>query len=259
MKQTLSVAERAARAAGEIIMQSGDDIRVEEKEREGLVTELDLESQAKIIQIIHEVFPDHAILGEEGDNQAAVDAPYLWVIDPLDGTNNFVHSIPQYSVSIAYAEAGKLLAGVVLDPLRDELFSAVHGQGAFLNGQPIRVSERANLNEVMVATGFYYERDEMMERTLDAIRALFRRQIHGIRRFGSAALDLCWIACGRFDAFFEYRLSPWDFAAGALIVSEAGGRLEDREGRPLDLTSSSMVTANQHLFDSFAEVVRWQS
>jgi myo-inositol-1(or 4)-monophosphatase len=259
MEHYLTVAIRAARAAGEIIMQSRADIRVEEKEREGLVTELDLESQAKIIQIIHEVFPDHAILGEEGDNQAAADAPHLWVIDPLDGTNNFVHSIPQYAVSIAYVEAGRILAGVVLDPVRDELFSAVQGQGAFLNGKPIRVSERASLTEVMVATGFYYERDEMMERTLDAIRALFRQQIHGIRRFGSAALDLCWIACGRFDAFFEYRLSPWDFAAGALIVSEAGGRLEDREGRPLDLTSSSMVTANPDLFESFAEVVRWQS
>jgi myo-inositol-1(or 4)-monophosphatase len=258
MKQHLTVAVRAARAAGEIIMQPGIDIRVEEKEREGLVTELDFASQARIIQIIHQVFPDHAILGEEGDDQAAVDAPHLWVIDPLDGTNNFVHSIPQYSVSIAYAEAGNILAGVVLDPVRDELFSAAQGQGAFLNGKPIRVSERASLTEVMVATGFYYDRDETMERTLDAIRALFRQQIHGIRRFGSAALDLCWIACGRFDAFFEYQLSPWDFAAGALIVREAGGLLEDRKGRPIDLTSSSMVTANPLLFESFAEVVRWQ-
>jgi myo-inositol-1(or 4)-monophosphatase len=146
----------------------------------------------------------------------------------------------------------------VLDPVRDELFTAVRGQGATLDGRAIHVSERTALDTIVVATGFYYDRDVAMERTLGTIRRLFGCGVRGVRRFGAAALDLCWIACGRFDAFFEYRLSVWDFAAAALIIREAGGRTEDRSGRSLDLSSSSVVAANPGLYDAFFEQVRWR-
>ncbi len=259
MHERLELAQGVAREAGAILRRSLSDLEVETKGATELVTRVDYASQELIFGRIHERYRDDAFLGEEGEGQAGTDAPRLWVVDPLDGTNNYVHGIPQFCVSIAYAEEGVVRAGVVYDPTRDEMFAAASGGGAFLNGRPIRVSERERLDDIVVATGFYYDRDELMERTLDAMGRLFRRNVHGIRRFGSAALDLCWLACGRFDAYFEYRLSPWDFAAASLVAREAGGRLSDRSGAPLTLASSSMLAANPRVYDSFAAVVRLQS
>jgi myo-inositol-1(or 4)-monophosphatase len=252
------VACQAARRAGDLILQATGEIGVSAKGEglSNLVTEVDIEAQRVIIETIRQHFPEHAVLGEEDGQVGAIDAEHLWVIDPLDGTNNFVHGVPQYAVSVAYAERGVVQAGAVLDPNRAELFAAIRGRGATLNGRPIHVSDRPSLGQLMVATGFYYERGVLMQRTLDAIARLFSHDIHGIRRFGAAALDLCWVACGRFDAFFEYHLSPWDYAAATLAIEEAGGRCEDRRGAPLRLGADSVVTANPAVFDAFAAVVR---
>jgi myo-inositol-1(or 4)-monophosphatase len=255
-ERVLQTAKQAARRAGSIIMEASGDLEVSSKGVSNLVTATDLEAQRVIIKTILEAFPDHSVLGEEDDQLAAIDADHLWVIDPLDGTNNFVHGVPQYAVSVAYAERGVVRAGVVLDPNRNELFSAAIGQGAALNGRPIRVGQSEAVDQLLVATGFYYERGALMERTLEAIGRLFRSNVHGIRRFGSAALDLCWVACGRFDAFFEYHLSPWDYAAATLMIQEAGGRCEDRFGAPLRLGAESVIAANPAVFDGFAAVVR---
>jgi len=241
-----------------MVLESAAHLEVERKGSVELVTQVDIASQELIVDRLLGSFPDHAILGEEGEDQALTTADHLWVVDPIDGTTNYVHGIPQYCVSIAYAERGEILVGAVYDPQRDEMFTAVRGCGAFLNGHPIRVTRRSTLDTTVVATGFYYERGEAMERTLATIRELFGCGIRGVRRFGSAALDLCWLACGRYDAFFEYRLSVWDFAAGALLVREAGGRCEDRAGLPVGLESSSVVAANPALFDVFADTVRWR-
>jgi len=258
MNDVLEVAIAAARAAGRVALDLASELEVEHKAGAELVTRADFACQERIARINREEFPYHGFLGEEGGGGAAVSAGHVWIVDPIDGTTNYVHGIPQFAVSIAYAERGETLVGVVLDPVRDELFAAVRGEGATLNGRPIHVAERTSLDTVVVATGFYYDRGEAMERTLSTIRRLFGCGVRGIRRFGAAALDLCWIACGRFDAFFEYRLSVWDFAAAALIIREAGGRTEDRSGRPADLTSSSVVAANPALFDDFADQVRWR-
>jgi len=258
LEQIIEVARSAALRAGALIGRTTGEIEVSIKGdgASNLVTQVDLAAQQAVIETIHETFPGHAVLGEEEDQVAAIDAEHLWVIDPLDGTNNFVHGVPQYAVSVAYAERGVVQAGAVLDPNRSELFTAMRGRGASLNGRPIRVGGRSSLDQILVATGFYYERGVLMERTLAAIGRLFRHDIHGIRRFGAAALDLCWVACGRFDAFFEYRLSPWDYAAATLAIEEAGGRCEDRRGTPLRLGADSVVAANHAVFDAFAEVVR---
>jgi len=253
LQRHLQTAVTAAGRAAEIIMRPVRHLGVREKPRDGLVTEIDLQAQETIIGVLHDAFPDHSMLAEESaaSRVTATAAEQLWIIDPLDGTTNFVHGIPHYCVSIAYARQGRIMVGVVLDPLRDELFTAVRGRGAERNGSPITVSQRATLDQLVVATGFYYDRGEMMEQTLETIRELFSRQVHGIRRLGSAALDLSWVACGRFDAFFEYRLSPWDYAAGALLVEEAAGRCEHPPLQP-----GPVLAANRQVFDSFAEVAR---
>lgn len=256
MEERLELAQRVAREAGELLRRSLTDLEVATKGHSELVTRVDYESQDLVFRRIRDRYPEDAFLGEEGEGQAATDAERLWVVDPLDGTNNYVHGIPQFCVSIAYAEEGEVRAGTVYDPNRDEMFAAERGGGASLNGRPIEVSRRDRLDDIMVATGFYYERDEVMERTLQAMGRLFHSNVRGIRRFGSAALDLCWLACGRFDAYFEYRLSPWDFAAASLVAREAGARLADRAGAPLTLGSSSMVAANPQVFGAFSEVVR---
>lgn len=258
LERVIEVARQAADGAAGVISRATDEIEINAKGDglNNLVTEVDVEAQRIVIETILESFPDHAVLGEENDQVAAIDAPHLWVVDPLDGTNNFVHGVPQYAVSVAYSESGAVQAGVVLDLNRNERFEAVRGHGATLNGQPIHVSRRPTIDQILVGTGFYYERGVLMERTLEAIGRLFRRDIRGVRRFGAAALDLCWVACGRFDAFFEYHLAPWDYAAATLAIEEAGGRLEDRFGEPLRLGAASVVTANAEVFDSFAEVVR---
>ena len=215
-----------------------------------------LAAEEAITGSIREIFPNHAFLCEEKE-KASAEADRLWIIDPLDGTNNFAHRFPHFCVSIAYAEKGEVLSGVVLDPVRDDLYSAEKGKGAFLNRERVSVSGAVGLSESIIATGFYYDRDELMEKTLQAIGALFRNRIQGIRRTGSAALDLCYVGCGRLDGFFEYRLSPWDFAAAALFITEADGTCSDSRGETKNILGAKGITAsNGRIHDSLLTVIQ---
>lgn len=254
------VAKKAAVAAGEIIQKyyaiapSRDKID-QTKATYNLVTQADLEAEAAIREIIQSEFPGESFWGEES-GKSQTDSPYLWVIDPLDGTNNFAHRVPHYSVSIGLLANGVREVGIVFDPNLNEMFVAVRGEGATVNGEQVRVSSRASLNESLLAVGFYYDRGRMMEKTLDAIRELFYQNIHGIRRFGSAALDLCYIGCGRFEGFFEYQLEPWDFAAGALFVEEAGGKVTRCNGEKLEMQRSTLLASNGLIHQEMLEIVR---
>lgn len=255
------VAEEAARAACNVLREHSDSIEVNIKQQQtqNLVTAADLAAEAKILEIIGREFPEHEVLGEEGLSQAELSAEHLWVVDPLDGTTNYAQGIPQYCTAVSYVRSGEVQVGVVMDPSRDEIFHAIRGGGAYLNGQSIYVSNSDHLNQCVIATGFYYDRGELMQRTLDSIGALFKKNIRGIRRLGSAALDQCWVACGRMDGFYEYQLSPWDYAAASLIVEEAKGRCADRSGAPLELSSGSLIVANANVFDELLSIVRWPS
>lgn len=255
----LEVAKRAAKKAGLIMRRNADNVLVSHKgDSFNLVTQTDTECEKTIIGMIRKAFPTHSILSEEGTGKDALDSEHLWVIDPLDGTNNYAHGLPQYCVSIAYARKGVVQAGVIFDPERRELFEAVLGRGAHLNGKRIRVSKNATLKQAVVAMGTYYDRSTLMEKTLLAVRDLYRLGVQGIRRMGSAALDLAWLACGRYEAYFEYKLHPWDFAAGALLVQEAGGICADRLGAPLRLDSEGMIASNGLCHRELQNAVLWR-
>jgi len=259
MEEILQLAIKAARQAGDTLMSMYGKAAIREKgATQNLVTEADLAAEKLITDLIRARYPDHRLLLEEGQSTGVAQDDHLWIIDPLDATNNFAHGIPHFSVSIAYAEKGQLKAGVVIDPTRNELFHAARGHGAFLNDRPIRVTESAGLEQSIVGTGFYYDRGEMMERTLQSIHTLFSRNVRGIRRMGSAAIDLAWVACGRFDGFFEYRLEPWDYSAGKLLIEEAGGRCSDRSGRELKIDSGNVIASNGRIHDLIVDAVKWQ-
>jgi len=252
----LNVAVEAAKAGGEVVARYfREGVTVRSKESYNLVSDADIQSEEAIGRVIRKAFPEHAILGEESFKEDA-GAEHLWVVDPLDGTNNFAHGIPHFAVSIAYCRKGKPECGVVFNPVRDEWYTAVRGEGAFAGPERLEVAGSRELTEVLVAVGFYYDRGRMMEATLRAIGDLFRRHVHGIRRFGTASLDLCQVAQGRFGAFFEYMLAPWDFAAGVLIVSEAGGRISTCRGETLPLEKSSLLATNGHVHQQVLEVVQ---
>lgn len=219
-----------------------------------LVTNVDTESEHAVVDVIKESFPNHNIVGEEHDyNETASD--YAWFIDPLDGTNNFTKGIPHYSVSLGCAKKGRLHLGVVIDTAKDELFYAVRGEGAFFGEVPIRVSEVSSLGGAMLYTGFYYDRGEYMRGTLKAIESFFQESILGIRRSGSAALDLCYLACGRADGFWEHYLSPWDTAAGVCILQEAGGLVTDFRSQPLPLSPSTIVASNHLIHNDMLTII----
>jgi len=255
----LKVAQAAARLAGKIVLEKQKTASISEKTDNSLVTEADIKAQETIVAKIREHFPEHSIIAEEQDLWSKNDASDLWIIDPLDGTNNYAHKIPHFCISIAYARSGQVVAGAVFDPVRNEMFSAMEGKGAYLNDVPISVSGVLSLQQAIVATGFYYDRGMIMRKTLNSIEKLFQENIHGIRRFGGAALDLCWVACGRFDAYFEYKLSTWDFAAGMLIVEEAGGHCTDQKGSRLDLNSTGITASNSKFHKDFLNVVSWEN
>ncbi|MGM0442637.1 MAG: inositol monophosphatase family protein [Fibrobacterota bacterium] len=249
----------------DILLRSGDMVRshfgvseVHHKSgAENTVTEADLLSQKMIRAAVKDRFPDHAFLGEESREFPDVNSKSLWVVDPLDGTNNFSCGMPHFSISVAYAEDGRVQCGGVYDPVRRELFVAQRGKGAFLNGAPITVSRRKSLGESLICTGFYYDRGAMMRRTLKAMERVFENGVRGIRRTGSAALDLSWVAAGRFDGFFEYELHPWDYAAGILLVEEAGGSVTDIDGSPVSLNSMGIVSGSKRIFNEFYNLVKW--
>jgi myo-inositol-1(or 4)-monophosphatase len=258
MQKELEIARVASREAGRLVKEMQATMTSSEKAKNNLVTSADLAAEEMIVSMIRKQFPGHSFCAEERHESTPTDADNLWIIDPLDGTNNYAHAIPHFSISIAYAEKGEVLAGVVFDPMRDECFTAEKGAGAFCNGKRISVTPCDRLDQSIIATGFAYDRGNVMEQTLSAVHRLFKADIRGIRRQGSAALDMSWVACGRFDGYFEYQIRSWDFAAGMLIVREAGGACDDRDGSPLALTAASVVTSNGRIHRDFLDTVRWR-
>ncbi len=252
----LEIAEKAAREAGEIIMdfyRKGG--KVYEKASINLLTEADLNAEKQIVETLSSAFPGHSFLCEE-EHKADADAQDLWIIDPIDGTNNFAHHFPHFCVSIAYARKGEVQCGLVFNPMTGDIFHSIRDKGAFHNGSSVSVSTASTMSQAIIGTGFYYDRGAIMRGTLATIRDFFDNNIQGIRRTGSAALDICYVGCGWLDGFFEYELCAWDFAAGMLFVEEAGGRISDCEGNPLPFASSSVLAANNRLYDDFRDIIQ---
>ena len=245
----LDTAWDAVRAAGKLILDNWRRPKqIDYKGPIDLVTSVDRESERIIVDILQRNFPVHGILAEEETDRRSLQNRYLWIIDPLDGTTNFAHGYPQFCVSIALQYDGKIVLGLVYDPIRDECFCAVQGQGATLNQTPIRSSAISELDKSLLATGFPYDRRENADFYLTFFRAFMTRS-QGIRRNGSAALDLCYVACGRLDGFWELKLKPWDTAAGALIVTEAGGQLSDFSGAPFSIWGDETMASNGLIHD----------
>ncbi|MFP4473149.1 MAG: inositol monophosphatase family protein [Candidatus Omnitrophota bacterium] len=249
-------AVKAARAAAEIHQQHfRKDVDVQQKSTSyNLVTEADTASEKEIIAVIKENYPEHGIMTEEGGSETSA-SPFTWVIDPLDGTNNYASGIPFFCTSVALAHEGRPVLGVIYDVIHDEMFYAEKGEGAFLNDQPICVNDVRDMAEALLITGFYYDRGEEMLKTLDNMRKFFEQDIMGLRRFGAAALDLCYVACGRAAGFWEYKLNPWDFAAAMLILQEAGGRITDQQGRDVPLEASYVVASNSYIHDKMLKTL----
>lgn len=262
MADVLEIAQAAARAGGDVVARYWrEGVAIRSKESYNLVSDADVESERQIVAVLREAFPDHTLLGEEGQagtNPEAdlTTAEHLWIVDPLDGTNNFAHGIDHFAVSVAYYQQGRPHTGVVYQPIKQDWFVAVRGQGATLNGSPLQVAAATRLEEVLVAVGFYYDRGRMMQQTLKAIEHLFQRNIHGIRRFGTASLDLAQVAMGRFGVFFEYELAPWDWAAGRLLVEEAGGRVSDCRGAELPIGKTGILATNGPLHEVMLDALR---
>ena len=253
MKPMLNIAIRAARAAGDVIIRQIDyvqDFPVSQKSRNDFVTEVDKQAERVIIEILHKSYPDHAILAEESGRQG--DSPFLWIIDPLDGTTNYLRGFPHYAISIALQHRGKLDQAVVYDPLRQELFTASRGEGALLNNKRLRVSKQKYLEGALLGTGFPFKEQERLDEYLNGFKALFPMTA-GIRRAGAAALDLAYIACGRLDGFWELGLKPWDIAAGALLIKEAGGFISDFEENDTYLENGDAVAANPEIYSEMPD------
>ena len=236
------VASEIAREAGALLMgYFRQRVKVEYKGEVDLVTVADRQSEALILERIRARWPNHDVIGEEGARVES-GSDYRWYVDPLDGTTNFAHAFPVFCVSLALEHKGQRIAGVIYDPTRDELFAAEQGSGAYLNGEKIHVSKISNLAECLVATGFPSHKRHQNPNIFFYHQITLRT--HGVRRAGSAALDLCCVACGRFDAFWEFNLNPWDTAAGVLIVEEAGGRVSDFKGGPFRIDSRETLASN---------------
>jgi len=238
----LETAVKAARIAGDFILDnlgkiSNDDIDI--KQRSDFVTYVDRESEQLIINTIKNVFPEHHFLAEESLKDSA-GHEYRWIIDPLDGTTNFIHSYPAFCVSIALERNNEIILGVIFDPQKKELFTAEKGKGAFLNGQPFRISGTTDMNSCLVTTGFPFKQKEMIDNYLKLFKNILLR-VSDIRRAGSAALDLAHLACGRCEAFFEIGLSPWDIAAGVIMIKEAGGIVTDFGGGTDYMTTGNII------------------
>ncbi|MCK9283793.1 MAG: inositol monophosphatase [Rhodocyclaceae bacterium] len=255
MHPTLNIAIKAARRAGQIINRASLDlgqIKVGVKQQSDFVTEVDRAAEAAIIEVIRDAYPTHAILAEESG--ASGDSDYQWIIDPLDGTTNFIHGFPQYAVSIGLSHKGAMTQAVVYDPGRNELFTASKGGGAFLNDKRIRVSGRAKLGEALVGTGFPYRVFDHIDTYLAIFRDMAQKTA-GMRRPGAASLDLAYVACGRLDGFWEFGLGPWDMAAGALLISEAGGLVGDLRGESAYMETGNMLAGNPKVFSQLLQIV----
>ncbi len=238
-EHVLAVASRAARKAGDVLQDWRQRFTVSEKSRFNLVTEADFAAEEAISGILQQEFPDHGFLGEEGLNQTSSASPYRWIVDPLDGTGNYVHGFPYYCVSIGLEQAEELVLGVIYDPNRDELFHAVKGQGAFLNGRPIRVSAAATLGQALCVASLPVQGDPHHPAVARFLAALPR--VQSLQRTGSAAMNLANLACGRLEAFWSSTLKPWDMAAGAILVSEAGGLVTRLDHDPFDVHQQEIL------------------
>jgi len=250
-----ALAIQAVRESGKIQQEwLRKDKRIELKGAINLVTEVDRRSEQRIIEIIKKAFPEHNILTEETP-MPELSSPYRWIIDPLDGTTNYAHGYPCFCTSIALESEGKIVLGAIYDPLLDELFLAQKGKGAFLNNERITVSATDQLTNALICTGFPYDLRESRENNLDHFTH-FIMEARAIRRDGSAALDLCYVAAGRFDGFWELKLQPWDVVAGKLLVEEAGGRVTDFRGDQLDIHGQQILASNGRIHEEMIRVLR---
>ncbi|MFN3302245.1 MAG: inositol monophosphatase family protein [Roseateles sp.] len=254
----LNVAVKAARAAGAIINRASLDLeamRLTTKSPNDFVTEVDHAAEGAIIETLLQAYPNHGILAEEsGRNHGARDSEYVWIIDPLDGTTNFIHGFPVYCVSIALAFRGKVEQAVVYDPTRNDLFYATKGRGAFLNDKRLRVSKRTRMSDALIGTGFPFRRGDNFKRYMKMFEEVMQH-CAGLRRPGAAALDLCYVAAGYYDAFFETGLQPWDIAAGSLIVSEAGGLIGNFTGEADFLHQREVVAGNPKIYAQLVQML----
>ena len=257
MHPMLNIAVKAARKAGHIINRASRDLdilKVETKRQNDFVTEVDRAAEAAVIGVLREAYPNHAILAEESGASAGSQGDFVWIIDPLDGTTNFIHGVPQYCVSIGLKHKGIITQAVVYDPAKNELFTATRGSGAYLNDKRMRVSKRLKIGDALIGTGFPFSKVDVLDRYI----AMFRKvtlNCAGIRRPGAAALDLAYVAAGRFDGFWEMGLSPWDMAAGSLLVQESGGLVGDFSGESKYMESGEIVAGNAKVFAQLLALV----
>lgn len=252
LQQVLPLVSQIATTAGEYLIQHLGKVKeINFKGERNLVTEIDTTSEQVIKHRLKEEFPEIAILGEELGGETA---ELFWVIDPLDGTNNYFHSYPVFCVSIALIKNNNPVLGVIYDPTRKEIFTGLKGEGAFLNGKQIQVSTTDNLKTSLVATGFYYEFKNQKDTNIGHF-VDFLYEVQGIRRSGSAAIDLAYVACGRLDGFWELGLRPWDTAAGSLIIEEAGGKVTKFDGSPFDIFFPQIVASNAKIHSAMLDVL----
>ncbi|HUQ12038.1 MAG TPA: inositol monophosphatase family protein [Steroidobacteraceae bacterium] len=251
-----NIAITAARAAGNFIMRHldrADALKVTRKGRNDFVTEVDRGAEAEIVHIIRKAYPDHAVLAEEGGADGKHD--YLWIIDPLDGTTNFLHGLPHFAVSIGIQLKGKLQHGVIYAPCTQDLYVTTRGNGAILNGRKMRVSKTANLDESLIGTGVPIRAGANLDDYIPQLKVVVEKTA-GVRRAGAAALDLAYVACGRLDAFWELNLKPWDMAAGLLMVEEAGGVVCDLYGKDDPMKSGNVFAGNPKMFEQLSPLLR---
>jgi myo-inositol-1(or 4)-monophosphatase len=259
MHPMLNTAVKAARKAGSIINRASLDldlVRVSSKGRSDFVTEVDRAAEQAIIAVLKTAYPNHSVLAEEsGASGPAGEVDYLWIIDPLDGTTNFIHGFPQFAVSIGLKHRGQITQAVVYDPTRNELFTATRGRGAFLNDRRLRVSKRDQLQDCLIGTGFPFRQLEHLDEYVEVFTRVTRNAA-GVRRPGAAALDLAYVAAGRLDGFWEFGLSPWDIAAGSLLILEAGGLISDLDGNSSYMESGDIVCATPKIFPKLLALMR---
>ena len=256
MHPMLNVAVKAARRAATIINRASlnlERLQIDRKQHNDFVTEVDKAAEEAIIETLSEAYPNHGFLAEES-GELLNNSDHIWIIDPLDGTTNFIHGFPQYAISIALSVNGVLQQAVIYDPNRDELFSASKGAGAYVDRRRLRVASQIKLENALIGTGFPYRQDQDVDQYLK-IFAEMTRQCAGLRRPGAASLDLAYVAAGRYDGFFESELKPWDMAAGALIISEAGGLVGNYRGEEGFLESGEIMAGNPRIFAQMAQVL----
>lgn len=257
-KDLLDVAIQAARLGGGILKKHAGEAHtrhIAAKSEFDFVTNVDHESEAAVVAHLQKHFPDHKILAEEGGVSGAATAEVEWIIDPLDGTANYIHGVPNFAVSIAARKGGEVLVGVVYDPLREELFTAARGQGAFLNGTRLQVTTTALLHDCLIATGFPFRMKDLSASYLKMF-ANFFEHVRDLRRLGAASLDLAYVAAGRFSGYWEYRLNPWDFAAGVLLVYEAGGRVTGFAEHENFWSTGNILASNRLVHEHMTALVR---